>query len=59
MNGHLSGENSNLKRYMYPNTYNRTIYNSQDTEVIYMSMDRGIDEDVAHTYNGILLSRNK
>ena len=30
--GHISGENSNLKRYMYPYVHNSTIYNSQDTE---------------------------
>ena len=32
MNGHLSGENSNLKRYMYPSVHHSTIYNSQDRE---------------------------
>ena len=26
----ISGENHNLKRYMYPNVHCSTIYNSQD-----------------------------
>ena len=30
--GHISGENHNLKTYMYPNTHSSTIYNSQDME---------------------------
>ena len=28
---HVSGESSNLKRYMYPKVHSSTIYNSQDT----------------------------
>ena len=30
--GHISRENSNLKRYMHPNVHRSTIYNSQDVE---------------------------
>ena len=30
--GHISGENVNSKRYMYPNVHKSTIYNSQDKE---------------------------
>ena len=33
-----------------------TVYNSQDKEATLMSIDRGMDKDVAHIYNGILLS---
>ena len=36
---------------------NGTIYNSQDMEATYMSIDRGLDkENVVNVYNGILLS---
>ena len=30
--GHISGENSNSKRYMHPSVHSNTIYNSQDME---------------------------
>ena len=30
--GHISGENSNSKRYMHPNVHSSTIHNSQDME---------------------------
>ena len=30
--GHITRENSNLKRYMHPNVHSSTIYNSQGTE---------------------------
>ena len=30
--GHISVENSNLKRYMHPNVQGSTIYDSQDME---------------------------
>ena len=30
--GFVSGENSNLKRYMHPDTHCSTIYNGQDAE---------------------------
>jgi len=36
--GHVSRENHNLKRYMYPNVHRRTIYNSQDMEATWMSI---------------------
>ena len=56
---HLSKENHNLKRYRYPYVHSSTIYNGQDIETTYMSIDRGMDkEDVVHTYDGILLSHN-
>ena len=36
------------------------MYNTQDMEATYMSIDRGMDkEDVVHVYNGILLSHKK
>ena len=57
--GHLSGENSNLKRYMCPNVYSNTVYNSLDMEATQVSIDRGMDEDVVHTHNGILRSHKK
>ena len=45
---------------MHPDVHCRTIYNSQDMEVTEMSINRGMDkEDVAHIYNGLLLSHKK
>ena len=32
--GHVSGKNSDLKRYMHPNIHSSTIYNGQDMEAI-------------------------
>ena len=53
-------ENYNSKRYMHPNVHNSTIYNSQDMEATQVSTDRWMDkEDVAHIYNGILISHKK
>ena len=49
--GHISGENSNLKRYMHPNVHCSTIYNSQDMEVTKMSIDKWMDKkDVVYIY---------
>ena len=58
--GHLSRENHDAEGHMHPGVHFRTIYNRQDMEATYMSMDRWVDkEDVVHIYNGILLSHNK
>ena len=49
--GHISGENHNSKRYMHPNVHCSTIYNSQDMEATWMSINRWMDkEDVEYTY---------
>jgi len=53
--GYISAE-SNSKRYVYPTVHCSTIYNSQDMEVTKMPIHKGIEKDVVHTYNGILLS---
>ena len=58
--GHISGERSNLKRYMHPNVHSNSTYNSQDMEATWRSMDRWMDkEDVVHIDTGILLSHKK
>ena len=58
--GHISGENHNSKGYTHPSVHCSTIYNSQDMETTYMSIDRGMDkEDMVHIYHGILLSHKK
>ena len=45
---------------MHSNVHSNTIHNSQDIEVIQVSINRGMDkEDVVYTYNGILLSHKK
>ena len=52
--GHLSRKKHNLQRYMPPNVHCSTIYNSQDMETTYMSINRGVDKEaVVHKYNGI------
>jgi len=38
----ISRENHNWKRYMHPNVHCTTIYNSQNLEVIKMSINKGI-----------------
>ena len=48
---HISGENSDSKRYMHPSVHSNTVYNSQDMEAIYMSIDRRMNkEDVVCVY---------
>ena len=52
-------QNHNLKIYIHPNVHCSTIYNSQDTEVAYMSINRGMDkEDVVHIHSEILAIKN-
>ena len=53
-------ENHNSKGHMNPNVHCSTIYNSQNTEETYTSIDRWMDkEDVVRTYSGIVLSHKK
>ena len=33
-----------------------TVYNSQDMEITYMAIDKGMDKEVVHVYNEVLLS---
>ena len=42
---------------MYPNRHSSTIYNSQDTEAIQVSINRRTGEDVGHVDSGVPLSR--
>ena len=49
----------NLKRYMHCIVHCSTIYSRQDREATSMSVNRGINEEVVHIYNGILLSHKK
>ena len=52
--GHELRENHNSKRYMHPNVHYSTIYNSQDMEATYMSVNRGMDKDMCgDIYSGI------
>ena len=57
--GCTSGENQNLKRYRHLNVHCSTIHNSKGMEATQISINGGLDEDVVHTYNGILLSHKK
>ena len=48
------------KRCMHCSVHCSTIYNSQDRETTWMSIDRGLNkEEVVHTFSEILLSHNK
>ena len=44
MPGHIPKEKHNSKIYMHPNIHCSTIYNSQDMEATYMSVNRGTDK---------------
>ena len=58
--GHITRDNSNLKRYMHPNVHSSTIYNSQDTEATWLFTNTQMDkEDRTDTHNGISLSHKK
>ena len=45
-----------LLLYMHPYVHSNTIYNSQDTEIIQMPINRWTEKDVVHIHNGTLLS---
>ena len=47
------------KRYMHSSVNGSTIYNSRNMEVTKMSINRGIDKDMVHVYNGVLFSHKK
>ena len=56
----IHAEKTIIRRVMYHNVHCSSIYNSQDLEATSVSIDRWMDkEDVAHIYNGILLSHKK
>ena len=58
--GPLSGENHDLKRYVYPNIHCNNIYNNKDMEATYMSINRGMDKAyMLHICSGILLRHEK
>ena len=44
---------------MHPNVHCSTSHNSQDVEATQVSIDRGMDKDVVHIHNGILLNHKK
>ena len=46
---HTSGQNYNLKRFIHPNVYSSTIYNSQDTEATQMSKETDKEGTIIHT----------
>ena len=57
--GHISVENSNLKKFMHSNVHSSTIYNSQDMEANEMSINTWMDKDAIYMHNGILISHKK
>ena len=44
--GRIFGEKHNSKGYMHPNVHWSSVYNSQDTEATYLSIDSWMDEEV-------------
>ena len=48
-----SRKNSNSKRYTHPSVHSSSVYNSQDMDATWMSINRGMDKDVVHIYNGM------
>ena len=51
---HIGKIKLNLKWYIHPNVHCNIIYNRQDMEGNYLSIDLLMDkEDVVHTYNGM------
>ena len=57
--GHIPRENHNSKGYMHPSVHCSTLYTSEDMETTWMSINRGMDKDLVHTYDWILLSPKK
>ena len=52
--GYIPWENYNWKRHMSSNVHCSTVYNSQDMEATYMSIDRRMDKEaMAPIYNGL------
>ena len=53
-------ENHNSKRYMHPNVHCCIVYNSQDMEALYMSINKGMGtEGTVYMYNVILFRYKK
>ena len=50
---------TNLKRYMHPNVHSNTIHDRPDIKATSVSINRGMDKDVVHTYNGVLFSQKE
>ena len=50
---------TNSKKYMHHSVHCSTVYDSQDVEATSISLNRGMDKNVGHVYNGLLLSREK
>ena len=48
--GHISREKHGLKTYMHPNAHCKTIYNSQDMEATWTSINRGMDKEMWYIY---------
>ena len=48
-----------LKRHTHPNVHSSTSHHSQDMKDTSVSINRGLDQDTKHTYDGVLLSHKK
>ena len=47
------------ERYVHPQVHSSTTYNSQDTEVTPVFINRWTDKDVLHTHDGVLLGHKE
>ena len=56
---HMSPGQKYSKRYVHLYVHDSTVHNSQDMETTLISINRWMDKDVVHIYNGILLSHKK
>ena len=57
--GYILKQNYNSERYTHPCVHSSTIHSSQNMETTLMSIQRWMDKDVVHIYNGVLLSHEK
>ena len=48
--GHISKRNYISKRYMHSKVHSSTIYNSQDMETIYMSIDKRMNKGTVYIH---------
>ena len=54
--GHTCREKHGSKGDMHPNVHCSAVYNGQDMEATWMSINRWMDKDVVHIYNEMLRS---
>ena len=56
---HIPWGHQNWERHVYAKVHSSTIYNSQDMEASWTSIDRWMDKDVVRIHSGILCSHKR